>query len=53
LVFSTAFKEVLERQLAAFQRLFRRKAMVHHYTEFMEVRSVDVSCRDCGVQKYR
>ena len=33
---STAFGSVLSRQLTAFQRLFRRRAMLHHYTEFME-----------------
>lgn len=32
---NTAFGSVLERQQKRFNMLFRRKAMLHHYTEFM------------------
>lgn len=34
---STAFGTVLTREMKGFQRLFRKKAMLHHYTEFVEV----------------
>ncbi len=40
---STAFGTVLTREMKGFQRLFRKKAMLHHYTEFVEVRC-DASC---------
>lgn len=38
---STSFGTVLTRELKGFQRLFRKKAMLHHYTEFVDV-SYDV-----------
>lgn len=35
---STSFgSHVLQRERKRFNQLFRRKAMVHHYTEYMEV----------------
>ena len=34
---STAFGTVLTREMKGFQRLFRKKAMLHDYTEFVEV----------------
>lgn len=34
---STAFGSVLRRMHENFNRLYKRKAMVHHYTEFMDV----------------
>ena len=40
---STAFGTVLAREMKGFQRLFRKKAMLHHYTEFVEVRWCDGS----------
>lgn len=33
---STAFKSVLGRQKARFGKLYHRKAMLHHYTEFVD-----------------
>lgn len=37
---STAFGTVLSRESTSFQRLFRVKAMLHHYTEFVEERTI-------------
>lgn len=37
LFYSTAFASTINRDLANFQRLFRAKAMLHHYTEYLEV----------------
>ena len=34
---STAFGHVLEREKNRFNLLFKRKAMLHHYTEYIEV----------------
>ena len=31
---STAFGKVLSRELTAFQRLYHKKAMLHHYTDY-------------------
>jgi hypothetical protein len=33
---SSTFANILGRDLSNFQRLFRKKAMLHHYTEYVE-----------------
>lgn len=37
---STAFGSLLNREMAGFQRLYRKKAMLHHYTEFTEEKNI-------------
>jgi tubulin epsilon len=37
---STAFGSVLEREHSRFYQLFKRKAMLHHYTEFCDVQYI-------------
>jgi tubulin epsilon len=37
---STAFGSVLQREHSRFSQLFRRKAMLHHYTEFCDVHEI-------------
>ena len=34
---STAFGSVLQREHSRFSRLFKRRAHVHHYTEFTDI----------------
>ena len=37
---STAFGHVLKREHSRFSTLFKRKAMLHHYTEFVDVQAL-------------
>ena len=37
---STAFGSVLKREHSRFNTLYRRKAMLHHYTEFVDVQAI-------------
>lgn len=37
---STAFGSVLKREHSRFNTLFKRKAMLHHYTEFVDVQAI-------------
>mmetsp|Transcript_17407 Transcript_17407/g.29171 ORF Transcript_17407/g.29171 Transcript_17407/m.29171 type:complete len:496 (+) Transcript_17407:153-1640(+) len=43
---STAFGNVLAREHGKFMKLFKRKAMLHHYTDFLEEADVDAA-REC------
>jgi len=38
---STAFGTVLQRERSKFNRLYKRKAMLHHYTEFVDASVID------------
>ena len=40
---STSFGHVLSRERGRFNLLFKRKAMVHHYTEFVEIEEIKES----------
>lgn len=40
---STSFGHVLSRERDRFNLLFKRKAMVHHYTEFVEIDEIKES----------
>ena len=43
---STAFGKVLTRQRDRFNLLIKRKAMVHHYTEFMDIEEIKIAEED-------
>lgn len=36
---SSGFTQIIQRELDNFQRLYRAKAMLHHYTQFVEVKN--------------
>jgi hypothetical protein len=38
---STSFASVLQRENQKFNRLFKRRAMLHHYTEFVDASFIE------------
>lgn len=45
---NTAFSHVLERERNRFNLLFKRKAMLHHYAEFVDVGEIDLAGQVCS-----
>ena len=45
---STAFGHVLSREKSRFNLLYKRKAMLHHYTEFVDVGEIDEASVVCA-----
>jgi len=45
---NTAFSHVLEREKTRFNLLYKRKAMLHHYAEFVDVGEIGLAERVCS-----
>ena len=43
---STAFESVIGREQSRFQTLFRRRAMLHHYTKFLPLSDISSAADD-------